>query len=137
STLHLDVPRVRRAIESLITFGGRLKPPSAVQRTLANLRTSLSPLQSAFESASQTFLVIFQAAISTSKSLFEVLICATLCWLAILLIGAVVAWCIVSTSICAEVVNNIPTFLQQSFGGPKPPQCKSLCKAPSDSPSEA
>ncbi|MGP1918886.1 MAG: hypothetical protein ACTS40_00695 [Candidatus Hodgkinia cicadicola] len=114
-----------------------MKPPSAVQRTLANLRTSLSPLQSAFKSASQTFLVIFQAAIATSKSLFEVLICATLCWLAILLIGAVVAWCIVSTTICAEVVNNIPTFLQQSFGDPKPPQYKSLCKAPSDSPSEA
>ncbi|MGP1922230.1 MAG: hypothetical protein ACTS44_00510 [Candidatus Hodgkinia cicadicola] len=41
--MHLDVPLVRRAIESLITFGGRLKPPSAVQRTFANLRTSFSP----------------------------------------------------------------------------------------------
>ncbi|MGP1922238.1 MAG: hypothetical protein ACTS44_00550 [Candidatus Hodgkinia cicadicola] len=135
--MHLDVPLVRRAIESLITFGGRLKPPSAVQRTFANLRTSFSPLRSAFESTSRTFLVIFRAAIATLKSLLEVLICATLYWLAILLIGAVSACCIVSTSICTEVVNNIPTFLQQSFGDPKPPQCKSPCKAPSDSPSEA
>ncbi|MGP1923211.1 MAG: hypothetical protein ACTS6A_01580, partial [Candidatus Hodgkinia cicadicola] len=134
----------RRSIERLVVLGSGLASSSAegayrlksiILRHVSFVKSVLQVVRKPFECALGAFGAFLYVSAATCKSIAETLMRITFCWLAMLTIGAIIAWCVVSTSLCASAVNTIPAFLRKSFEGTKALRRKSPRKVPVDLPS--